>query len=186
VTQTAESNPREWLQYLNTILVRWINQSAAVVADGADQMSAGEHTVSSCFKTASRLADVALLNGVEYAATVFAGPGFTMLTLVSASDWYDGPKDRSCAHSIDFSATEPLSRFVADDPIPTVRIGFEVQTPDGARPCPDRVLPAGTAKFRVVVHRPGIRSGCYTGTVVLRPVPPATGAPVSVDVDIEL
>jgi hypothetical protein len=183
VTQTTESNLGEWLQYLNTIAVRWINQSAAVVADGADQMSDGEHTVSSCFKTASRLADVALLNGVEYAVTVFAGPGFTMLTPVSASDWY--PKDPSCAHSIDIS--EPLSRDVTNDPIPTARIGFEAQTADGGvRQCPDRVLPAGTAKFRVVVSRLGIHSGCYTGKVVLKPVPSATGDPVSVNVDIEL
>lgn len=186
VTQTAQSNPRDWLLYLNTILVRWINESAAVVADGADQMSSGEHTVDSCFKTASRLADIALLNGVEYATTVFAGPGFTMLTLVSHSAWYDGPKDRSCAHSIGISATEPLSRLVADDPIPTVRIGFEVKTADGARLCPDRVLPAGTEKFRVVVSRLGIHSGCYTGRVVLTPVTPATGDPDSFKVEIEL
>lgn len=184
MTQPVKSNPSEWLQYLSTILVRWINQSAAVVADGADQMSAGEHTVDSCFKTASRLSDLALLNGAEYAVTVLAGPGFEMLTPVSASDWYDLPEDRSCAYSIEIS--EPLSRFVANDPIPTDRIDFEAKTPDGDRPCPDGVLPAGTAKFRVVVFRPGIHSGCYTGKVVLKPVPPATGDPIPVDVDIEL
>jgi hypothetical protein len=187
VTQTKEINLGEWLQYLNTIVVRWANQSAAVVADGADQMTDSEHTVSSCLKTASRLTDVALLNGVEYAVTVLAGPGFRMLALVSASDWYDGPKDRSCAYNIDISATESLSRFVSADPIPADRIGFEVQTADGGvRQCLDRVLPAGTAKFRLVVSRLGIHSGCYTGKVVLKPVPPATGNPVPVNVNIGL
>lgn len=185
MTQTTETNLAEWLQYLSTIVVRWINQSAAVVADGAGEMSDGEHPVNSCFKTASRLADVALLNGVEYAVTAFAGPGFTMLTPVSASEWFDGPNDVSCAHSIDIS--EPLSRDVANDPISTDRIGFEAQTADGGvRQCPERVLPAGTKKFRVVVSRLGLHGGCYTGKVVLKPVPPAPGDPVFVDVDIEL
>ena len=38
MTQTKEINFAEWLQYLNTIVVRWVNQSAAVVADGAEKM----------------------------------------------------------------------------------------------------------------------------------------------------
>ena len=187
MTQTKEINFGEWLQYLNTIVVRWVNQSAAVVADGAEKMSDTEHTVSSCLKTASTLADLALLNGVEYAVTVLAGPGFRMLALVSASDWYDGPQDRSCAYNIDISATEPLSRFVSADPIPADRVGFEVQTADGGvRQCADRVMPAGAAKFRLVVSRLGIHSGCYTGKVSLKPVPPQTGSPVTVDVNIAL
>lgn len=181
--QTTERNLGEWLQYLNSIMVRWVKQSAAVIVDGADQMSTGEHTVDSCVKTVTRLADVALLNGVEYGVTVLAGTGFTMLASHSVSDWFDGPTNQSCAHSIEISA--PLSRNVSDDPIPRVRIGFQVPTADGARQCLD-VLPAGTTKFRLVVFRAGLHSGCYTGTVVLTPVPPAPGNPVAVDVDIEL
>ena len=186
MTETDAGNPAVWLQYLSDITLRWIAQSAEVIATGAEEMSTGEHTVSSCVKPAGRLADLALVNGVEYATTVFAGPGFDVLALVAGSGWYDISGDQSCAHSVAIAEANPLRRFVTNDPIPADRIGFEVQTAGGSTPCPDGVLPPGSAKFRVVVYRLGLHSGCYTGKVVLTPVPPAAGAPTSVDVDVEL
>lgn len=185
MTQTTDKNVGHWLRYLNTIAVRWVNQSAAVVVDGVDQMSDGEHTVSSCFKTATRLADIALLNGVEYAVTALAGPGFKMLPLTVASSWYAVPNAPS-AYSVSVSLTEPLSRDLADDRITIDRIGFEAKIAGVESPCTESVLPAGAAEFRIVLSRLGLHGGCYTGKVVLTPVPPATGNPVSVDVDIEL
>ncbi len=186
MTKPVVTNPVVWLQYLNEITLRWVTQSAQVIVAGTDEMSTGEHTVSSCVKTAGKLADLALLNGMEYATTLFAGPQFNVLPPVTSSKWYDIPGDQSCAHNVRIAETDRLRRFVSNDSISGERIGFEVQTVDGSASCTDGVLPAGSARFRIVVYRLGLHSGCYTGKVVVTPVPATADTPVQLDVEVEL
>lgn len=188
MTQTGEVNYGEWIKYLSTIMVRSVNQAADVIADGAAEMSDGEHTVNSCFKTASKLADIALLNATEYAVTVLAGPGFTMVAADGFSDWYDCPQTQSAAQGISVSPNEPLSRNVSNDPIDTALISFEAQSASKVvSRCFDHVLPAGTVKFRIAVSRLGLHSGFYAGKVILTSLPPALpGNSIPVDVAIAL
>jgi hypothetical protein len=189
VTNPVVTNPSAWLQYLNDIYVRWINQSADVIAGAADEISTeistGKQPFNTWFGAVNRLSELSLLSGIEFWSTLFAGPGFEVLPPIAYSGWYAVPGDPTVAHHAEVSDSEPLNRFVSADAIPKSDVSFEAQVANGAKPCPGGLLPAGTANFRLVVARTGFHSGCYTGKVLITTVPPA-GPPTPVAVDIEL
>lgn len=185
MTNPVVSNPGVWVQSLNDIYVRWINQSADVISGAADEISTGKENFNTWFGAVNRLSDISLLSGIEFWSTLFAGPGFEVLPPIAFSGWYQVPGDITCPHQAEVSDSEPLNRLVSADPIPKSHVAFEAQVANGAKPCPGGLLPASTEKFRLVVARTGFHSGCYTGKVLIAPVPPA-GASTQVAVEIEL
>jgi hypothetical protein len=185
VTNPVISNPSAWLQYMADIYVRWVNQSADIIAETADEVSTAEQPFNTWFGAVNRLSDISLLSGIEFWSTLFAGPGFQLLSPFTYSHWYKVPGDTSLAHRAEVSDSEPLSRLVSADSIPKSLVAFEAQVANGAKPCPGGQLPAGTESFRLVVARTGFHSGCYIGNVLIATVPPA-GAPTPVAVEIEL
>lgn len=174
-------------QYCADIYVRMANQTAKVIADASAELGAGTYSLDDYFRTVNSLANIALLGWGELFASTMTVGGFHYSSATTSSKWYPVPGDPSYAHHVSVS---PLSRSVSNDPIPKTRLGLESQQPDGtAAPCPNWVLPAGSAQFRLVLNQVGIHSGCYGGTAQVTQVPgpgAAAVAPTQLDVEVDV
>lgn len=178
------SNPAAWIEYLNEITQRWVGNATKVVTDAADQLSTSQQPVKTWFTAMDKLTDLALINGGELATTLLAGPGFALVQSAKCTDWYEIPGGAGGQYRV--SVSTRLSRFVVADEIDDKRITFQHQSADGgAALCYGGKLPAGATKFRLHLDRSNLRSGCYTGEVVLTPVS-GVGDAKSVVVEIEL
>src|SRR5438874_2650364 len=145
-----------------SIWVRMLRRNGAIAAEASRKMAAGEYGYDDCLRSATELVDGSLLDGMELAETLLAGPGFKFASNVARSDPYSvGPYQNS---EYEVTVTSPLSRGFGDA-IPGTRISFEaVKRGEADRPT-SGILPAGTEQFRLVVNRINLQSGYYSWKV---------------------
>jgi hypothetical protein len=170
MTNPTSSKPVLLAEYMAGIWVRMLRRNAAVAAEASRKMAAGDYGYDDYLRSVTTLVDGNLLDGMELAETLLAGPGFKLAPDVALSDPYPvGPG--------------------FGDAVPVARISFEAVKSGEANRRTSGVLPVGTDHFRLVVNRTNLQSGYYFGQVTVT-ARPATNASVAdqqvVDVAIKL
>jgi hypothetical protein len=168
MTNPTPSKPVVLAEYMASIWVRMIRRNGAIAAEASRKMAAGDYGYDDYFRSVTKLVDGNLLDGMELATTLLAGPGFKSASDVARSDPYtvDPYQNSEC----EVTVTSPLSRGFGDS-IPGSRISFEVVKNGKAQGQKSGILPAGTEEFRLIVDRTNLQSGYYFGQVTLTPRP---------------
>ncbi|MBP1819665.1 hypothetical protein [Mycobacterium sp. OAE908] len=186
MTNPTTSKPVVLAEYMAKIWVRMLRRSGAIAEDASQKMAAGKYGYDDYVRSVRQLVDGNLLDGMELAETLLAGPGFKSAANVARSDPYPvGPYQNS---EYEVTVTSPLSRGFGDA-IPGARIGFEAVKSGEDDRLTSGILPIGTEHFRLVVDRTNLQSGFYFGqvTMVARPATKAdAGDQQVVDVAIGL
>jgi hypothetical protein len=170
MTNPTTSKPVLLAEYVASIWVRMLRRNGAIAAEASRKMAAGNYGYDDYFRSVTNLVDGNLLDGMELATTLLAGPGFKSASDVARSDPYTvGPYQNS---EYEVTVTTPLSRGFGDA-VPDTRIGFEAVKNGADQGQTSGILPAGTEQFRLVVDRTNLQSGYYIGQVTLTPRPVA-------------
>jgi hypothetical protein len=186
MTNPTSSKPVLLAEYMAGIWVRMLRRNAAVAAEASRKMAAGDYGYDDYLRSVTTLVDGNLLDGMELAETLLAGPGFKLAPDVALSDPYPVGPDPNSEYEV--TVTTALSRGFGDA-VPVARISFEAVKSGEANRRTSGVLPVGTDHFRLVVNRTNLQSGYYFGQVTVT-ARPATNASVAdqqvVDVAIKL
>jgi hypothetical protein len=186
MTNPTTSKPVLLAEYMASIWVRMLRRNGAIAAEASRKMAAGDYGYDDYLRSVTEFVDGNLLDGMELATTIIAGPGFKFASNVARSDPYPVGPYRNSEYEV--AVTSPLSRGFGDA-IPRTRIGFEAVKGGEADRATSGILPAGTEHFRLVVNRTNLQSGYYSGQVTLmaRPAAKADAADQQVvDVDVRL
>jgi hypothetical protein len=142
---------------------RMAKEARLVYRAATAKMDAGDYDVDDWITTATRLADIAVVGGMEIVETILIGPGQFEEDALSFE--LEAPK----SDAIREFGTVSIKRFGPADEleIPAAQISFK----------PDRLY-AGTQKFELLVNPKGLSSGVYRGTVQIGEAP--------IDVEITL
>jgi len=166
MTNPTSSKPVLLAEYMAGIWVRMLRRNAAVAAEASRKMAAGDYGYDDYLRSVTTLVDGNLLDGMELAETLLAGPGFKVASDVARSEPYPVGPDPNSEYEV--TVTSALSRGFGDA-VPVARISFEAVKPGEADRVTSGVLPAGTEHFRLVVKRTNLQSGYYSGQVTVRP-----------------
>jgi hypothetical protein len=137
-------------EHLANVAQRTLANVKGVAEETSDQLKSGAYTSAHAIRSLTKLADIAVISGLETAETVVIGPAkYAPPTFIS--DPYtvaDADANGTLEVVVDFR------RPASAEAIPRARIRFD---PPELRP--------GNNTFRMVVDEGGLPSGVYFGTV---------------------
>jgi hypothetical protein len=139
---------------MEAISRRMIRQTGRVVAETADLADKQPYSPTIWVRSMVKLADIALLGGIELAETALIGPAPFEVEPRMSDTYPIGATGEARTLKV---ADPGLCRPGTADPIPAAQVWFDL--PDGKR------LAAGATEFRLVVNPAGLISGMYTGKV---------------------
>lgn len=166
MTSSMSSKTIILADYLSDVWLRMIRRNGAVAEEAARKIRAGEYGFDDYLQSVAYLVDGNLLEGLDVAQTVVAGPGFKLASNVRRSACY--PLDDSDSQ-YRVKLTSPLTRGFGDE-LPERRITFESVEGSEATHCPTGILAKGAEQFRLVVDRTNLQSGSYVAKVEVTPV----------------
>src|SRR5690349_10622450 len=94
MTNPTTSKPVVLAEYMAKIWVRMLRRSGAIAEDASQKMAAGKYGYDDYVRSVRQLVDGNLLDGMELAETLLAGPGFKSAANVARSDPYRSEERR--------------------------------------------------------------------------------------------
>jgi hypothetical protein len=166
MSDSVSSKPLIIADYLSDLWVRMIRRNGAVAESALIKLRKGGYGPKEYLQTIGELVDGNLLDGVELAETIAAGPGFTVASSVVRSSPYAIGPPNDCAYRV--KVTGAFTRGFGDE-LPSKVVSFESVQGDDKTHCPTGLLVSGAEKFHILIDRTDLQSGSYAGQVHVTP-----------------
>lgn len=170
MTDSVSSKPLIIADYLSDLWIRMIQRNGEAAELALIRLRKGDFGPSGYLQSIGDWIDGNLMDGVDLAETMVAGPGFKVADSVVRSNPYAIGPPNDCAYRV--KVTTPLTRGFGDE-LPAKAVSFESVKGDDRTHCPTGLLVSGAEKFHILVNRTNLQSGSYAGEVLVTPT--ATG-----------
>lgn len=156
-------------EHMTTVMRRMADQARTAVDEAAERFDEGHYGPDDYIRTATKLSDIAMINGIDLIGSAAVGPG-RFETKPIISDVFTAPyADPGRSHRLSI-----VESFHLDGGASVVPDDHVIFVPEGG------LLTAGVDVFKVAIRAAGLRSGIYEGRVWVRPVDEA-GSPMSAE-----